>query len=227
MAFLLSIETSTRVCSVALHGDGELLAFSQYFLEKSHSSILTPLIQETVRNSGLEMTDLSVIAISEGPGSYTGLRIGTSTAKGLCFGLDIPLVAVNTLFAMAAAVSKYNLNDSFLCPMLDARRMEVYSMLLKSNLDIVDPVTPLIIDSTSFKEYLENEQIMFFGNGSNKCKEVIESGNAIFVDGVHPDAAAVGEIAWQKFVDKDFVDVAGFEPYYLKAFRAGKPKQLI
>lgn len=227
MTNILSIETSTTVCSVALHSEGDLRSFSQYFIEKSHSSILTPLISETVSHSGLQMPDLSAVAISEGPGSYTGLRIGTSTAKGICFGLDIPLIAINTLLAMAAGVSKTVVDDSLLCPMLDARRMEVYSLVSDRDLNLVRKVEPQIIDENSFSEYLESNKVTFFGNGSDKCKTVIHSENARFIDDINPSAKEIGTLACAKFENQDFVDLAKFEPFYLKAFRAGKPKQLI
>ena len=227
MTNILSIETSTKACSVALHSEGVLRSFSQYFIEKSHSSILTPLIGETVKHSGLEMSDLSAIAISEGPGSYTGLRIGTSTAKGLCFGLDIPLIAVNTLLAMASGVAKTVEGGSLLCPMLDARRMEVYSLLSDGDLNLIRRVEPQIVDENSFSEYLESAEVTFFGNGSDKCRTVIKSKNARFIDDIHPSAKEIGTLACEKFEKQGFVDLANFEPFYLKAFKAGKPKQLI
>lgn len=227
MAFILSIETSTKVCSVALHSKGVLVSFSQYFLEKSHSSILTPLIDETIKHSGINMSDLSAIAISEGPGSYTGLRIGTSTAKGLCFGLDIPLIAVSTLISMAHGVRKININQALLCPMLDARRMEVYCLIADNELRILQNVAPEIIDEESFQNLLSDNSVIFFGDGSAKCKSVIDSNQAIFLDDIHPSAREIGDLAWLKYQQNDFVDLASFEPFYLKAFRAGKPKQLI
>ncbi len=227
MPFILSIETSTKVCSVALHSDGVIISFSQYFLEKSHSSILAPLIEETITHCRIKMSDLSTVAISEGPGSYTGLRIGTSTAKGLCFGLDIPLIAVNTLLSMAHSVRKNNINQSLLCPMLDARRMEVYCLVADNELQILQNVEPKIINKESFQNLLSDNSMIFFGDGSTKCKAVINSRQAIFLDDVHPSAKKIGDLAWLKFQQNDFVDLASFEPFYLKAFKAGKPKQLI
>ncbi len=227
MAFILSIETSTKVCSVALHSDGTLISFSQYFLEKSHSSILTSLIDETVRHSGINMSAVSAVALSEGPGSYTGLRIGTSTAKGLCFGLDIPLISVGTLISMAFGINKINFNRSLLCPMLDARRMEVYCLVADHNLHTLQEVEPKIIDEKVFHGFLSENSVIFFGDGSTKCKTVITSGQAIFIDDIHPSAKEIGDLAWLKYQQNNFVDLTYFEPFYLKAFRAGKPKQLI
>ena len=227
MAFILSIETSTSVCSVAVHREGSIVALSQYFVEKSHSSILTPLIEETLQHSGIKIEDLSAVAISEGPGSYTGLRIGTSTAKGICFALDIPLIAVNTLLSMAHEVNLFNQNKALLCPMLDARRMEVYSLVTDADLNIIQETLPIIIDEESFKATLAGNEVLFFGNGSEKCSSVIRSGNAVFLKEIHPSAKNIGALAWKAFEQKSFVDLAYFEPFYLKPFLAGKPKQLV
>ncbi len=227
MAQIISIETSTKVCSVALHSSGELISFSQYFLEKSHSSILMPLIDETIRHSGIEISELDAVAISEGPGSYTGLRIGTSTAKGLCFGLDIPLIAINTLLSMAHGACKSIINPDLLCPMLDARRMEVYCMIVDDQLRIIQEIEPTIIDENSYGNILDDHSILFFGNGSSKCKPFIKKSGATFMDDIHPSAKEIGDLAWIKYEQNDFVDLVSFEPFYLKAFKPGKPKQLI
>ena len=227
MAFILSIETSTKVCSVALHHDGAIVSCSQYHLEKSHSSILVPLIEETLHHCGISKDDLSAVAISEGPGSYTGLRIGTSTAKGLCFGLEIPLIAVSTLMSMAYEVNQNNVSEALLCPMLDARRMEVYNLITNRRLEIIEDVRPNIIDEDSFQELLKSNEMLFFGDGSSKCKEVISHDSAIFIEGVVPSARNIGALAWIKFQQQVLADLAYFEPFYLKAFKAGKPKQLV
>ena len=228
MALILSIDTSTKVCSVALHREGNLIAFSQYFMEKSHSSILTNLIAEVVRNSSHEMKDINAVAISEGPGSYTGLRIGTSTAKGICFALDVPLIAVSTLMSMCRGVARSNYRKSLLCPMIDARRMEVYSLICNHELQIVKDISPMIIDEQSFEDLLSKQEILFFGDGSEKCQPVIGgSKNAVFLPDVHPSARDIGDLGWAKYQNNEFADLAYFEPFYLKAFRAGKPKQLV
>ena len=153
MAIILSIETSTPVSSIAIHSDGQLLAQQSIHQNKSHSQYLVPSIRNLCEMSGVPQKDIAAVAISEGPGSYTGLRIGTSSAKGLCFALDIPLIAVNTLAAMAAGISTYFANDALLCPMLDARRMEVYCLLTKADGQILKPTSAMIIEdgsSTSF-----------------------------------------------------------------------------
>lgn len=204
-----------------------MVGFSQYFLEKSHSSILGCLIDEVIRNSGIEVKDLAAVAISEGPGSYTGLRIGTSSTKGLCFGLDIPLIGVNTLLSMASGAIGVNINDALLCPMLDARRMEVYCIVTNNQLEIIEETKPVIVDENSFIEYFEKGRVLFFGDGSEKCKSALNHPNALFLDDIHPSAKDVGVLAWEKFKNEDFVDLTYFEPFYLKAFKAGKPKTLV
>ncbi|MBL6446368.1 tRNA (adenosine(37)-N6)-threonylcarbamoyltransferase complex dimerization subunit type 1 TsaB [Fulvivirga sp. 29W222] len=224
MSLILSIETATAVCSVALHHNGQLIGTQTLYIEKSHSGLLAPVIDSLVKYCGFTLNDLSAVAVSEGPGSYTGLRIGVSTAKGLCFALDIPLVAVNTLEAMAFGVNKYNRSEALLCPMIDARRMEVYCLIATHNMEIVEHTKPEIIDTTSFENFLLKSKVLFFGNGAAKCEEVITSENALFIDNVYPDASNVGFIAYRKYQEQKFEDVAYFEPFYLKEFRITKPK---
>ena len=227
MALILSIETSTTVCSVALHEDGMIKASNTFYLDKSHSTVLVPSIDTLISRSGYNKTDLSAIALSKGPGSYTGLRIGTSTAKGLCFALDIPLIAVGTLNGLARKVAPFTTPDVKLCPMLDARRMEVYTCLLDKNLNLLKDVHPAIIDEMSFKEELDGGKIVFFGNGAHKCRDVIRHENAIFIDDIEPSAEEIGYLAYTKFQETAFEDVAYFEPFYLKEFRATIPKARI
>ncbi|MDA0194705.1 MAG: tRNA (adenosine(37)-N6)-threonylcarbamoyltransferase complex dimerization subunit type 1 TsaB [Bacteroidetes bacterium] len=228
MAFLLSIETSTEVCSVALHEDSNLIAFTQYLLEKSHSSILTSLIDEMIKHSGIKLNDINAVAVSEGPGSYTGLRIGTSTAKGLCFGLDIPLINISTLLSMAYGISNLNPNKAYLCPMLDARRMEVYCLIADSGLKIIREIKPEIIEENSFEDILKKNEVFFFGNGAAKCKDILgHNPNAQFYNNIHPNAKDIGGLAWLRYQKREFADLTYFEPFYLKAFKPGKPKTLV
>lgn len=228
MSLILSIETSTLVCSVALHKDGELMASQELFLENSHAACLIPIIDNLIHVSGYEKNDLLAIAISKGPGSYTGLRIGTSTAKGLCLSLDLPLISVNTLQAMALNVNKYNTEGYMLCPMLDARRMEVYLMMLNENLDIVKETEAHILTEDSFLEILQNKKVLFFGNGSSKAKPLFsENQNAIFIDDIKPSAEQVGYLATVKFKNNDFEDLAYFEPFYLKDFVSNASKKIV
>lgn len=225
MSLLLSIDSATRVCSVALHEDGNLLASQHLYIDKSHSGLLTVLIDHVLQYAGYKTTDLSAVAVSEGPGSYTGLRIGASTAKGLCFALDIPLVTVGTLEAMAAGMSVFAEENSLLCPMIDARRMEVYCLLSKSTGEVVQPAQAEIIDENSFEQELKGQKIYFFGDGAAKCLPLLERHlNARFINGIVPSAVNVGEVGWKKFVAEDLADVAYFEPYYLKEFYSPKPK---
>ncbi|MCE7994609.1 MAG: tRNA (adenosine(37)-N6)-threonylcarbamoyltransferase complex dimerization subunit type 1 TsaB [Roseivirga sp.] len=228
MSLILSIETSTNVCSVALTKDGSTLATQKLYLEKSHSTLLTVVIQSLLDHTEVHKEDLSAIAVSKGPGSYTGLRIGVSTAKGLCYALDKPLVAVNTLKAMAQELSQYNSKGMLLCPMLDARRMEVYTALFDADLNEIEPTKALILDESSFLETLAENNVLFFGNGSDKLKSLVgENANAHFVENITPSASAVGVLAARALGEGRAVDVAYFEPFYLKDFRATKPKKLL
>ena len=227
MALILSIETSTTVCSVAIHEDGKIKASSTNYIDKSNSTVLIPTIDTLISRSGYDKTNLSAVALSKGPGSYTGLRIGTSTAKGLCFALDIPLIAVGTLEGLARQAAPFLDLDVRLCPMLDARRMEVYTCILDNDLSVVKDVHPAIIDDTSFKKELDGGKVAFFGNGANKCREAITHRNAIFIEDVEPSAEEIGYLAYTKFQKSTFEDVAYFEPFYLKEFRATVPKARI
>lgn len=225
---ILSIETSTKICSVALHNQGVLLAESTLYVDKSHSEKLAVLIKDLLSYAEINPKDLSAVAIASGPGSYTGLRIGTSTAKGLCYALEIPLIAINTLKAMAHGVSQIlTEKDLWLCPMLDARRMEVYSLLADNELKIIQPTEAIIIDANSFEEELKHQRILFFGNGAFKCKPILsQKQNAMFIETDSISAVYVGKLAWEKYQQKEFEDLAYFEPAYLKEFKAIKPKNL-
>ncbi|OEK00018.1 tRNA N6-adenosine(37)-N6-threonylcarbamoyltransferase complex dimerization subunit TsaB [Roseivirga sp. 4D4] len=228
MALLLSIETSTTVCSVALTKGEDVIATQKLFLEKSHSNLLTVMIQDLMKSCGLKLLDLDGIAVSEGPGSYTGLRIGVSTAKGLAYTLDKPLIAVSTLMALAHEVNRYNIEESLLVPMLDARRMEVYTATYESSLKTMEEVRPLILDEASFSETLAKQSVLFFGDGAAKFKPVMGStSNAKFIEGLSPSAWAIGQLAFKKYQENQFEDVAYFEPFYLKAFQATTPKALL
>ncbi|BDD10712.1 tRNA (adenosine(37)-N6)-threonylcarbamoyltransferase complex dimerization subunit type 1 TsaB [Fulvitalea axinellae] len=228
MALILSLETATTVCSVALHEDGVLKAKEELFVDKSHSSQLTVAIDNVVKNAGFAYKDLSAVAVSEGPGSYTGLRIGTSTGKGLCYSLDIPLIAVNTLEGMANSIKGFNLDGALLCPMLDARRMEVYCAVYDAEGKELSPTQAVIVEPESYDKYLEQGKVIFFGNGSDKCVEVFgQHPNASFWPNVSPSAEGIGNLAYVKYEQQSFEDVAYFEPFYLKEFRATKPKKNI
>ncbi|WP_347157079.1 tRNA (adenosine(37)-N6)-threonylcarbamoyltransferase complex dimerization subunit type 1 TsaB [Pontibacter chitinilyticus] len=219
MAVLLAIETSSTVCSVALFKAGQLLGASELQIEKSHSSHITVMVSQLVENCGLMLQDLQAVAVSGGPGSYTGLRIGSSTAKGLCFSLNIPLLEVSTLHGLAAQVIAATPNpENFLfCPMLDARRMEVYTCLLDHQLQEMVPIAPVILEEHTFKEKLTAQPVIFFGSGAGKFRELV-SGNkhTLFIDHIVPSAKTIGQLALAKYEKEQFEDVAYYEPFYLK-----------
>lgn len=227
MSLILGIETSTKICSVAISDGGKLLALKEEGGEYSHSEKLTVFIQDILKEAGLQLENIDAVAVSKGPGSYTGLRIGVSVAKGLCYALNKPLISVDTLQAMALGMSKAE-NADLYCSMIDARRMEVYTALYDSNNKIVESVSAKIIDENSFSKKLKENQIMFFGDGSEKCKESLGgNSNTIFSDKGLPSAQYVNQIALEKFNNQEFEDVAYFEPYYLKDFIATTPKKLL
>ncbi|MCP4551520.1 MAG: tRNA (adenosine(37)-N6)-threonylcarbamoyltransferase complex dimerization subunit type 1 TsaB [Bacteroidetes bacterium] len=222
---LLLLETATGVCSVALADQGELISLKETSTANSHSSLLTTFIDEILKENDLQYSDLDAIVVSKGPGSYTGLRIGISSAKGLCFSLDKPLIAINTLQSMAYGIHKMIQDENFLiCPMIDARRMEVYDSLFDPHLNEIKATAAEIIDENSFSDYFKKSTIYFGGDGADKCREVLShQKNAKFVSDFKVSAKYMIEIASQKFKEKQFEDVVYFEPYYLKDFIAGKP----
>jgi tRNA threonylcarbamoyladenosine biosynthesis protein TsaB len=224
---ILQIETATTVCSVALAKDGEVLAFKQMDQRNIHAEVITVYIDELLKSTDTHYKDIDTIAVSCGPGSYTGLRIGISTAKGLCYALEKPLIAIETLEAMAyGAITESELasGDTLLCPMIDARRMEVYTAIFNTKGERIQPTTAEIIDENSFAELLAYNKILFFGDGAEKCRETLISPNALFLEGFTNSATYLTKKAAEKFASKDFEDVAYFEPFYLKDFIAGKKK---
>ena len=229
MSLLLSLETSSPVCSVALHrlDGGALIGQSELRLDKSHSTHLTVLIEQLLANTGHTLDDLGAVAVSDGPGSYTGLRIGGAAAKGLCFALDIPLVAVSTLQALTAqvAVSTARPESWLYCPMLDARRTEVYAALYTHDGQEVLAPTPLLLDADTLAEQLAHHSVLFFGHGAPKFQAVLgESARAGFLTGIEPTAISVGMLGVAAFHRKDFQDVAYYEPFYLKEVYTTTPK---
>ncbi|WP_452221075.1 tRNA (adenosine(37)-N6)-threonylcarbamoyltransferase complex dimerization subunit type 1 TsaB [Lacinutrix salivirga] len=222
MAYILNIETSTTNCSVSLSKDGETLYLKEdYSNNYSHAERLHVFINEVLEKSKIKPEDLSAIAVSKGPGSYTGLRIGVSAAKGLSYALNIPLISISTLKALASQVE---VEQGLIIPMLDARRMEVYSAIFSSELKEIRTIEAQILDSQSFKEELSNGLVYFIGNGVEKTKTIIKHENAVFVEGKLPSAHQMSTLAFEKYKKSDTEDVAYFEPYYLKDFVALKPK---
>lgn len=227
MPNILAIETSTSVCSVALCSENSTIALKENFELNAHSRLLTVLINEILEENHFSINNIDAFAVGIGPGSYTGLRIGVSVTKGLCFGTNKPAITVSTLKALAKQFLNNNPGianeaNSLLCPVFDARRLEVYTALYKPELsEILSPV-PKIIDENSFQVYLKNKKIYFFGDGAEKCKNNIKSENAIFDISINPSAVAVAQLAQEMFKNKQFADVAYFEPLYLKEFIAIK-----
>jgi tRNA threonylcarbamoyladenosine biosynthesis protein TsaB len=222
MSIVLNIETATTVCSVALAKDGELLGLKELNNGYTHAENLTVFIEDIVREAGVRLSDIDAVAVSKGPGSYTGLRIGVAAAKGICFGLNRPLIAVDTLksltwqFVNSTPGIRY---PALFCPMLDARRMEVYCALYDQQLNELESVQAKIIDENSFESYLKDHLIYFFGDGASKCREKLGlNSNAVFIERVCPSASAMISFSELACNLKQFEDIAYFEPYYLKDF---------
>lgn len=232
MAFILIIETSTEVCSVSLSKDGNLVDLIESGEGQNHARLTSVFAETLLKRNNINPGELNAVAVSKGPGSYTGLRIGASTAKGICYAAQIPLIAVGTLEAMAKHVSlnheKFGIpfeGKTLFCPMIDARRMEVYSMLIGENSNILKPISAEIIDESFLESDLRSNTVVFFGNGSAKCQNVIQSPNAIFLSNINASAQYMTELVWEAYNNKHFEDVAYFEPFYLKDFVATVSKK--
>lgn len=217
MSFILNIETSTKNCSVSISKNHEIIALQELNTGGySHAEKLHPFIKKAISEANISINHLSAVAVSKGPGSYTGLRIGVSTAKGLCFALNIPLISTDTLKALAMQVT--NDKDCFIVPMLDARRMEVYSAVFSKNHQPIRETKAEIITENSFLEYLNKNTVYFLGDGAEKCKNSIKHPNAVFIDNAFPSAKEMVKISHQKYLQNKFEDTAYFEPFYLKDF---------
>jgi tRNA threonylcarbamoyladenosine biosynthesis protein TsaB len=233
---ILHIETATDICSVALSEGDRLLSLIESGQERSHARLLNSFIRQALEQAGLGFKDLQGLAVSMGPGSYTGLRIGVSTAKGLAYALEIPLLASGTLENLASGSTSHSEvakllaahgDNLLLCPLLDARRMEVYSGFYTINNKVFREVTADIIDHGSYRPILDSHPVCFFGNGADKCRPVLDHPNAHFIDGIHPSASSMIAPVLEKFQKKDFEDVAYFEPFYLKNFIATVPRKKV
>ncbi len=229
MAAILNLETSTTVCSAALGIDGKVVALREENKGYTHAEHLTLFIESVLKDANLSPARLDAIAVSKGPGSYTGLRIGVSTAKGMCYALDKPLIAVPTLQALTlAALEKVipNTEENVLfCPMIDARRMEVYCALYDAKLNEAAKTDAVIVDAHSFGSHLDEHTVYFFGNGSEKVRQTIKHPRARFLDGIVPSARYAATLAEAAYSKKQFADLAYFEPCYLKDFVAGRTKR--
>ena len=231
MALILAIETGTDICSVALARDGELIALRESDEERNHAKKIAVFVDELLREYSIAADELDAVAVSKGPGSYTGLRIGVSFAKGLCYGQHIPLVAVGSLDSLvevaredyeAGIIDVENWSEAILCPMIDARRMEVYTQLFNSEGVAQNEVEAKIIDAESFAEQRKGKPFVIFGSGAKKCAEVLEG--ATFIE-VIPSARGMARLAEQAFAEGKTEDVAYFEPFYLKDFVVGTAKK--
>ncbi len=223
MSYILNIETATKNCSVSLSKDGKLLDVINHREDGySHAEKLHLCIDEILKRNNLDLKKLSAVAVSKGPGSYTGLRIGVSTAKGLAYGLNIPLIAVSTLEHMARQIKKEN---AFIIPLIDARRMEVYAAVFDENHNSVREIKAEIIDENSFSEYLDQKKVYFIGDAVPKTKEAISHPHAIFIEDSYPSAKEMASLSYQKFLEENFEDTAYFEPFYLKDFIVTRKKK--
>lgn len=227
MAYFLIIETATEVCSVALAEDDRVIDLEESAEGQNHARLVTVFAEKLLSRNGIRASQLSAVGVSKGPGSYTGLRIGVSTAKGICFASGIPLLAVGTLESMAHQVAgnfrDYGIPDDLpvlYCPMIDARRMEVFSMLVDQGGNILKSISAEIIGSEFLAEELSAHRVVFFGNGAAKCANVLTSPNALFVSNINASAKYMTELVWDAYNKKHFEDVAYFEPFYLKDFVA-------
>ncbi len=230
MSCILHIETSTSVCSVAVSEDGQNVFQKEDLNGPSHAVSLGVFVDEALSFADSHAIPVDAVAVSCGPGSYTGLRIGVSMAKGVCYGRNLPLIGLPTLKVLCVPVLLYHdelPDDALLCPMLDARRMEVYAAVYDRALKPVRDIAADIVDEHSYEEFLDKHPVYFFGNGAAKCRAKITHPNARFIDDIHPLASMMSPLAEKAMAEKDFKDVAYFEPFYLKEFVAGKPKKLI
>ena len=229
MACILHIETSTAVCSVAVSEDSHCIYHEEDHSGSNHAERLGSMVDEALSFTDSHAIPFDAVAVSCGPGSYTGLRIGVSMAKGLCYGRDLKLIAVPTLELLAVPVLlREGLeDDALLCPMLDARRMEVYAAIYDRSLHVVRPVGADVVEAGTYKEWLDAHPVYFFGNGAKKCMDIIRHPNAHYVDGIEPLARWMQPLAERRLLDGKTEDVAYFVPFYLKDFVALKPKKLL
>lgn len=230
---IICIETATSLCSVALCNNTGAVSLRESHDNKSHASLLTVFIDEILKENNLKASDLSAIAVSKGPGSYTGLRIGVSVAKGIAYAASIPLIGIDTTMSMFLGIKEKKIHEHgdsenlLFCPMLDARRMEVYSAIYDYSGNTVKEIAAEVITEESFKDINESKKIIFFGNGAEKGREIIKRKNIQFDSDFKMSASHMSKAANQSFINQDFEDVAYFEPFYLKDFITTKPRKNI
>ncbi len=230
MATILNIETSTQVCSVALTSEGQILEHHENYDGQTHATLLSAYVKDALDYVRTRELKLDAIAVSMGPGSYTGLRIGLSEAKGLAFGMELPLIGVNTLQLLVVTTMFHNFfdeDDILYVPMIDARRMEVYTACYNAVLEAVVEPQAMILDENSFADLLRDHKVVFMGNGSDKARDVIKHPNAVFIEGVKPVALEMTALAEKAWREKQFIDVAYSTPLYLKEFQATTPRKKV
>ena len=219
MAYLLHIESSSTVCSIAISKDTELVGLTELNNGYTHAENLHVFIEQLLKETSLQTKDLNAISISSGPGSYTGLRIGFSAAKGLAYALNIPLITIDTLQALSNVVLQKTDKDALFCPLMDARRMEVYCAVYDTNFNSILPMQALLLDEVSIQAFNQHKSIYFFGDGMPKAKDLLQNiPHALFIEDVVASASAMITLAYKKYMAKDFADVAYSEPNYLKEF---------
>lgn len=229
MSCILHIDTSTSACSVAVSEDNQVIFSKEDTKGPSHATLLGVFVDEALSFADSHAIPVDAVAVSCGPGSYTGLRIGVSMAKGVAYGLGVPLIALPTLKVLSTPVLLYHdlPENALLCPMIDARRMEVYAAVYDRALKELRPIGADIVEETSYQEFLDQAPVYFFGDGAAKCREKLVHPHARFIEEIRPLARHMVPLAEQAFLNRDFVDVAYFEPFYLKEFVAGKSRNLL
>lgn len=223
MALIINIDTSTEIAGICLSDDGKTLAMAQNTQQKDHASWLHPAIEKLLQEGGYRPRDLQAVAVTAGPGSYTGLRVGMAAAKGFCYALGIPLITENTLKVMAFAAHDQHPATDLFCPMIDARRMEVFTAVYQSDMTPVMPATAMVIDENSFANFLTDRKMSFFGAGSDKCKPIIISPNATFIN-INFNVDYLGILSFYRYLQHEFTGVAYSEPVYTKEFHTHTKK---
>lgn len=231
MAIILNIETATQLCSVALAENGKIISLMETLEDRSHAKLLSVYIETILKEKGIGFNEIDAVAVGKGPGSYTGLRIGVSTAKGLCYGSGKPLISEGTLDIicrqlLSAADKEISVTENtVLCPMIDARRMEVYYALFDRSGNRLNEVAAKVIDENTFIPLLEKSPVIFMGSGMPKCRDIIHHRNALFAEEIYPSAASLAYLSCEAFNKNRFEDIAYFEPFYLKDFVTTIPKR--
>lgn len=220
MSRILCVDTSSFICSVSVFENLSLISSNSTEVEKSHSKLLIQLIDQSLKDAKIKINEVDAFAVSMGPGSYTGLRIGVSTIKGLCYSLEKPLISINTLEILSKSALNHinNYNDFFICPMIDARRMEVFIKMLDNDFNEVEKDKALILDDKSFNDFGGGKLIYFFGDGSNKFQKIVNNKNFHFIDNIISSSKYMGELANIKYENNQFENLTTFEPFYIKDF---------